>query len=159
MGLILITHDLGVVADVADRIAVMYAGRIVEQADVYDLYAQPGAPVHQGSAGLDPAAGPEGPDARRDRRSAAEPDAHPARLPVQPALPLRAGRLPADPPPPLREVVHGTAAPPATSPSRCWPTARSSRSPRPRPRSRPRRAWSRVSRRATSAPTTERPRA
>ena len=40
MGLILITHDLGVVADVADRIAVMYAGRIVEQADVFDLYAR-----------------------------------------------------------------------------------------------------------------------
>ena len=41
MGMILITHDLGVVADVADRIAVMYAGRIVEQADVHDLYARP----------------------------------------------------------------------------------------------------------------------
>ncbi|HYO86770.1 MAG TPA: ABC transporter ATP-binding protein [Dermatophilaceae bacterium] len=41
MGLILITHDLGVVADVADRIAVMYAGRIVEQACVYDLYRKP----------------------------------------------------------------------------------------------------------------------
>ena len=39
MGLILITHDLGVVADVADRIAVMYAGRIVEQADVFEIYA------------------------------------------------------------------------------------------------------------------------
>ena len=48
MGLILITHDLGVVADVADRIAVMYAGRIVEQADVYDLYARPGHPYTQG---------------------------------------------------------------------------------------------------------------
>ncbi len=44
----LITHDLGVVADVADRIAVMYAGRIVEQADVYELYAQPGHPYTKG---------------------------------------------------------------------------------------------------------------
>ncbi len=41
MGLILITHDLGVVADVADRIAVMYAGRIMERAQVHDLYRQP----------------------------------------------------------------------------------------------------------------------
>jgi len=48
MGLILITHDLGVVADVADRIAVMYAGRIVEQADVYDLYAEPAHPYTKG---------------------------------------------------------------------------------------------------------------
>jgi oligopeptide transport system ATP-binding protein len=48
MGLILITHDLGVVADVADRIAVMYAGRIVEQADAFELYAQPGHPYTQG---------------------------------------------------------------------------------------------------------------
>ncbi len=48
MGLILITHDLGVVADVADRIAVMYAGRIVEQADVYDLYRQPAHPYTKG---------------------------------------------------------------------------------------------------------------
>ena len=62
MGLILITHDLGVVADVADRIAVMYAGRIVEQADVFELYAPAGPPLHQGSARVDPAAGPEGPD-------------------------------------------------------------------------------------------------
>ena len=41
MGLILITHDLGVVADVADRIAVMYAGRIVESAGVHELYDRP----------------------------------------------------------------------------------------------------------------------
>jgi oligopeptide transport system ATP-binding protein len=48
MGLILITHDLGVVADVADRIAVMYAGRIVEEADVHSLYAAPAHPYTKG---------------------------------------------------------------------------------------------------------------
>ncbi|MFJ5515926.1 ABC transporter ATP-binding protein [Streptomyces griseoluteus] len=44
MGLVLITHDLGVVADVADRIAVMYAGRIVESAPVHDIYKAPAHP-------------------------------------------------------------------------------------------------------------------
>jgi oligopeptide transport system ATP-binding protein len=48
MGLILITHDLGVVADVADRIAVMYAGRLVEKADVGPLYANPAHPYTRG---------------------------------------------------------------------------------------------------------------
>jgi oligopeptide/dipeptide ABC transporter ATP-binding protein len=44
MGLILITHDIGVVADVADDICVMYAGREVETADVYSIYANPAHP-------------------------------------------------------------------------------------------------------------------
>ena len=44
MGLILITHDMGVVADVADRICVMYAGGVVEQADVDEHYASPAHP-------------------------------------------------------------------------------------------------------------------
>jgi oligopeptide/dipeptide ABC transporter ATP-binding protein len=48
MGLILITHDLGVVADVADRIAVMYAGRIVEEAPIHELYADPAHPYTKG---------------------------------------------------------------------------------------------------------------
>ena len=48
MALILITHDLGVVADVADRIAVMYAGRIVEQAPVADVYHRPAHPYTKG---------------------------------------------------------------------------------------------------------------
>ena len=48
MGLILITHDLGVVADVADRIAVMYAGRIVESAPVHDIYRAPAHPYTKG---------------------------------------------------------------------------------------------------------------
>ncbi|WP_034088659.1 ABC transporter ATP-binding protein [Streptacidiphilus albus] len=48
MGLILITHDLGVVADVADKIAVMYAGRIVETAPVHELYSRPSHPYTKG---------------------------------------------------------------------------------------------------------------
>ncbi|MFI5910962.1 ABC transporter ATP-binding protein [Dactylosporangium sp. NPDC051541] len=44
MGLVLITHDMGVVADVADDISVMYAGRIVEEAPVHDIYARPAHP-------------------------------------------------------------------------------------------------------------------
>ncbi|MEU9147153.1 ABC transporter ATP-binding protein [Streptomyces sp. NPDC048349] len=48
MGLILITHDLGVVADVADRIAVMYAGRIVEAAPVHEIYKAPAHPYTRG---------------------------------------------------------------------------------------------------------------
>ncbi|UGQ09452.1 ABC transporter ATP-binding protein [Yinghuangia sp. ASG 101] len=48
MGLILITHDLGVVADVADNIVVMYAGRIVERAPVHALYQAPAHPYTMG---------------------------------------------------------------------------------------------------------------
>ncbi|MGW4565283.1 ABC transporter ATP-binding protein [Streptomyces sp. NPDC004561] len=48
MGLILITHDLGVVADVADRITVMYAGKIVESAPVHDIYKAPAHPYTRG---------------------------------------------------------------------------------------------------------------
>ncbi|MFI6482312.1 ABC transporter ATP-binding protein [Nonomuraea sp. NPDC050663] len=48
MGLILITHDLGVVADVADKIAVMYGGRIVENAPVHDIYKSPAHPYTKG---------------------------------------------------------------------------------------------------------------
>jgi len=67
--MIIITHDLGVVAEVADEIAVMYAGRIVEQASATELFANPQHPYTRGllasiprldrdrSSGLDPIAG------------------------------------------------------------------------------------------------------
>lgn len=41
MAILLITHDLGVVAEVADRVVVMYAGKVVETADVIDLFERP----------------------------------------------------------------------------------------------------------------------
>ncbi|MFT3801828.1 MAG: ABC transporter ATP-binding protein [Burkholderiaceae bacterium] len=48
MGLLLITHDLGVVAEMADRAAVMYAGRVVEQAPVRALFEAPAHPYTDG---------------------------------------------------------------------------------------------------------------
>jgi oligopeptide/dipeptide ABC transporter ATP-binding protein len=45
---ILITHDLGVISEMADRVAVMYAGRIVEQADITTLFKNPMHPYTQG---------------------------------------------------------------------------------------------------------------
>lgn len=48
MGLILITHDLGIVARVADRVAVMYAGQIVESGNVKQIFDNPTHPYTQG---------------------------------------------------------------------------------------------------------------
>jgi oligopeptide/dipeptide ABC transporter ATP-binding protein len=48
LALLLITHDLGVVAEMADRVAVMYAGRIVEEAPVRALFADPKHPYTRG---------------------------------------------------------------------------------------------------------------
>ena len=48
MGLILITHDLGVVAEVADEVVVMYAGRVVEQGTVREIFANPKMPYTRG---------------------------------------------------------------------------------------------------------------
>src|SRR6186713_76653 len=54
---ILITHDLGVVAEMAERVAVMYAGEIVEQTDVNTLFDQPLHPYTQGLIGSIPILG------------------------------------------------------------------------------------------------------
>jgi len=51
MAIVMITHDLGVVAELADDVAVMYGGRIVEQAQVDDLFAKPEMPYTWGLLG------------------------------------------------------------------------------------------------------------
>jgi len=46
--IIIISHDLSIVAGMADKVVVMYAGRVLEEADVYDLYEKPGHPYTMG---------------------------------------------------------------------------------------------------------------
>jgi oligopeptide/dipeptide ABC transporter ATP-binding protein len=54
---ILITHDLGVVAEMCERVIVMYAGQVVEQADVKTLFANPRHPYSKGLMGAIPVMG------------------------------------------------------------------------------------------------------
>jgi oligopeptide/dipeptide ABC transporter ATP-binding protein len=48
MAVMLITHDLGIIAETAARVAIMYAGKVVEEADVYTLFESPKHPYTQG---------------------------------------------------------------------------------------------------------------
>jgi peptide/nickel transport system ATP-binding protein len=57
MSVLLITHDLGVVAEMCDRVAVMYAGRVVEEANVFDLFESPKHPYTKGLIGSVPRIG------------------------------------------------------------------------------------------------------
>jgi peptide/nickel transport system ATP-binding protein len=54
MAMVFITHDLGVVAEICDDVAVMYGGRIVEKADVFDLFDRPQHPYTKRLLGLMP---------------------------------------------------------------------------------------------------------
>ena len=56
--IILITHDLGVIAELADEVIVMYAGQVVERCDVHAPVRRAAASLHHRPAGLDPAPAP-----------------------------------------------------------------------------------------------------
>ena len=91
MALIWITHDLSVVAGLADRVAVMYAGRIVEQGGVDDVLDAPAHPYTRGLIGSIPSHDAAGRSARPDPRHDAFAHRHRARLPVPRALPAGDG--------------------------------------------------------------------
>jgi peptide/nickel transport system ATP-binding protein len=99
MALVLISHDLGVVSESCDRVAVMYAGRVVEQAPVARLFARPAHPYTRGLLGaLPPVEGP------RRRLSAIpggvpEPWAMPPGCAFAPRCPLRLAACDAGIPP------------------------------------------------------------
>src|SRR5207237_1830373 len=65
MSLLLITHDLGVVAETCDQVVVMYAGRVVERAAAKDLFAQPRHPYTAGLLRSVPAFGERSAGSRR----------------------------------------------------------------------------------------------
>ena len=71
MAMILITHDLGVVARVATHVAVMYAGEIVETGTAREVFSRPTHPYTQGPAALHPGARQDQAPARGSARSRA----------------------------------------------------------------------------------------
>ena len=110
MGLILITHDLGVVADVADQIAVMYAGRIVEEAGAFELYAQPGHPYTKGLLDSIPRLDQKGETLSAIGGLPPNLMNIPPGCPFNPRCHYAKNICRVDPPPPLREVAPGRHA-------------------------------------------------
>ncbi|WFE29148.1 ABC transporter ATP-binding protein [Solwaraspora sp. WMMD791] len=108
LAVVWITHDLGVVAGIADRVAVMYAGRILEEAGVDDLYAAPRHPYTIGLLAAVPRVG-----VARPRRLATipgqppDPTALPAGCPFHPRCGYRYDDRAATEVPPLRTVAAG----------------------------------------------------
>ena len=92
MAIMYITHNLGVIAEMADNVAVMYMGKVVEQSDVKSIFYNAAAPLHAGAAPIHPAAQgcPHAPRAQTpgyDQGHGSGPVYAAQRLPIPPALP------------------------------------------------------------------------
>ena len=111
----LVTHDLGVVADIADRILVMYSGRVVEQGTVDEIFYDPQHPYTWGLLGLDRPRRPAAAGAPAvDPGPAAVAARPPAGLPLPPALPARVRAVRAD------AGARGARPGRAGHTDRCW---------------------------------------
>ncbi|MFS7874789.1 ABC transporter ATP-binding protein [Streptomyces asiaticus] len=119
MGLVLITHDLGVVADVADTIAVMYAGRIVESAPVRDLYRRPAHPYTRGLLDSVPRVDHRGERLYAIKGAPPSPLALPPGCPFHPRCP-RAQEVCRVERPPLYEATEDAGADGRTSACHFW---------------------------------------
>ncbi len=91
MSVIIVTHDLGVAAQIADKVAVMYAGRIVEYGNARDVLLNPSHPYTIGLLSLDRARPEPRSRYRGDPRQPAGPAPARARLQLSPALQVRHG--------------------------------------------------------------------
>jgi peptide/nickel transport system ATP-binding protein/oligopeptide transport system ATP-binding protein len=106
MAILIITHDLGVIAEVADQVLVMYAGQIVESADVGELFADPQHPYTIGLLGSIPRL-----DVDRARLATIEgtvpsPNNQPKGCRFAPRCPFADRRCRLEPPP-LRDIAPG----------------------------------------------------
>ena len=141
LAVVLITHNLGIVAETCDRVAVMYAGRIVEEGPVADVFAAAPPPLHAGPAQRRHHPGDRG----AGRRPRARRPTSPAPSPAAPSPPAArwpwpsatrwsraadSGRARRTPPPatsipaPTRPTRPRPGSPPAAacaSPNRPWP--------------------------------------
>ena len=84
--MVFITHDLSLLVEISDRIAIMYGGRIVEEAKAAELYRDPLHPYSDGLLHSFPALRGPAPRAVRDPRLALQLNGHAGRLPVRAAL-------------------------------------------------------------------------
>ena len=109
MSILLITHDLGVVAEIAHHVCVMYAGRIVEKADVLELFDRPLHPYTVGLFRSRPTLERRGPLAAIPGQ-VPSPLAIPPGCPFHPRCPLSDGRKCATERPPLEPHEGGHAA-------------------------------------------------
>ena len=134
MGMIFVTHDLGVAAEIADTVAVMYAGRIVESGPVAQVLQRTGAPLYRRPSRLDRARPAARPRHRRDPRQPARYAPTPAGLQLRATLSAADRRLPRAVPEPrfpepgrmaaCHAVPDGLPALQVTATSTAWGRAR-----------------------------------